>query len=351
MMKFYLLILFITTFCFAQIKTTIAVLDLHPEGIKTSESNIFSSRLRTELFNTGRYIVLEREKMDAILKEQGFQISGCTSDECVVEIGKILGVQNIVAGDVGKIGSLYTINVRIIDVETSKILKTAVDDCSCPIEKFLTHSIKKVALILSGNKYYSTIENNKIDKFVLNNSYFKNINPNRLPSCDRSGSPYPSPVPLKNSNGFYNLALLKTAKANASSLISGYPRRHQIKFLNDGWYNNCRSWIPKSMPSWAEIDLGDEYLIYSIAFGSEHKTYYNDRAAVRFKIYLAKVYDENTYSNNWELVYSYNNPKAPILNTTMFNIKPTRARYIRIYIEKSLSGNVRIDEIEIYGEP
>ena len=72
-------------------KITIAVLELNPAGVSSVEAQIFSDRLRTDLFNTGNFIVLEREKVNEILSEQGFQTSGCTTNECAVEIGKLIG--------------------------------------------------------------------------------------------------------------------------------------------------------------------------------------------------------------------------------------------------------------------
>lgn len=102
----------------AQDKQTIAVLDLDAEGLSRSEARIISSRLRTDLFNTSTFTVLERDKMEDILQEQGFQLSGCTTNECVVEAGKLIGVRHIIAGNIGKLGKLYTINIRLIDVES-----------------------------------------------------------------------------------------------------------------------------------------------------------------------------------------------------------------------------------------
>jgi len=160
-MRFIWILSIVILNSYAQNKIPIAVLDLQGEGISSSETRILTSRLRTDLFNSGRFVVLEREQMDEILNEQGFQISGCTSNECVVEIGRILGVKNMIAGDIGKIGSLYTINLRMIDVESSKILKTATDDCSCSIEIVLTKSIKKVALILANQKFSYSNEANQ----------------------------------------------------------------------------------------------------------------------------------------------------------------------------------------------
>ena len=169
-------IIFLLThsFCLCQekSKTAIAVLDLDADGISTSESNIISARLRTELFNTGKFNVLERDKMDEILNEQGFQLSGCTTNECIVEVGKLTGVEKMVAGGIGRIGKLITINIRLIDVETGELIKTATDDCECSIESILTQSIRKVSqkLALDKNTTINYLNNNESIQSEQNSS-------------------------------------------------------------------------------------------------------------------------------------------------------------------------------------
>lgn len=106
----------------------IAVLDLRGDGVSDSEARTLTDRLRSRLVNTGAFIVLEREQMDEILGEQGFQQSGCVSDECLVEIGRMVGVQEMVGGSIGKIGSTYTLDLRIIDVQSGRIMKTVSED-------------------------------------------------------------------------------------------------------------------------------------------------------------------------------------------------------------------------------
>ena len=100
-------------FCFSlfaqEQKTNIAVLDLNGTGIKTDDVLFLSNRLRTELFETGKFNVLEREQMNAILGEQRFQQSGCKTVDCAIEIGQLLNVQQMVGGSIGRIENLYSI--------------------------------------------------------------------------------------------------------------------------------------------------------------------------------------------------------------------------------------------------
>ena len=80
------------------------------------------------LVQTNAFIVLERGKMEGILQEQGFQQTGCTSTECVVEMGKLLNVQKIISGSIGKVGKIYTIDISLIDINTARIDKSFMFD-------------------------------------------------------------------------------------------------------------------------------------------------------------------------------------------------------------------------------
>lgn len=115
---------------------TIAVLDLIANGISASEARSLSDYLRSQITRTVTsqefteksgfvYKVIERVQMDKILEEFDYQSTGCTDEECAVELGKMLNVERIVIGSVGLVGQTYTINARIVDIETASTLSVA----------------------------------------------------------------------------------------------------------------------------------------------------------------------------------------------------------------------------------
>jgi hypothetical protein len=128
----------------------IAVMDLSGEKISKSDLTVLTDRLRAELFKTGQFRVMERERMAAILEEQGFQKSGCTSEDCAVEIGRLINVRKIVGGRIGRIGTVYSMSIRLIDVESGEIERTAVMDRDGSLTDVLTDVIRQVALELAG---------------------------------------------------------------------------------------------------------------------------------------------------------------------------------------------------------
>ena len=78
-------------------KQTVALLEFEGRGISQLEAKTLTDRLMSEMVNTDAVIMVERNQMDEILNEQGFQQSGCTSSECAAEVGALLGVQNMVS--------------------------------------------------------------------------------------------------------------------------------------------------------------------------------------------------------------------------------------------------------------
>ena len=116
-------------------KLAIAILDVDLQSIQETSSKALSDLLRTEIIETDRFEVMERGQMDEVMKEQGFQQSGaCTDQACIVEMGQVLGVNAMVASSVGRLGKLILINIRMIDIQSSKIVKTISQECRCELE-------------------------------------------------------------------------------------------------------------------------------------------------------------------------------------------------------------------------
>ena len=127
----------------------IAVSDLDGNEVSSSEIKALTERLRSELLMTKHFKVLERDIMEEILKEQGFQQSGCTTSECVVQIGQLVNVEKMVAGTINKIGNTYSSSVRIIDITTGSIDKIVSFDYTGPIDELLKRGMKKIAIELT----------------------------------------------------------------------------------------------------------------------------------------------------------------------------------------------------------
>lgn len=105
-------------------RPTLAVIDFEGRGISQLEAQTLTDRFRSSISNTGVVRLVERSMMEEILQEQGLQQTGCTTNECVVEAGKLLGVEYMVGGAIGKVGDTFTIDTRMISVETGESVRT-----------------------------------------------------------------------------------------------------------------------------------------------------------------------------------------------------------------------------------
>ncbi|MCK4594281.1 hypothetical protein KAU45_07250 [bacterium] len=117
-----LLTLLIIALCpSAQAQTTVAVLDFEASGVSEPTAVGVADVFRVELVNTGRFHVVERARIADVLAEQGLAMSGCTSNECVINLGALLGANRIITGKISLVGSTYICSVRMVDVELGTI--------------------------------------------------------------------------------------------------------------------------------------------------------------------------------------------------------------------------------------
>ena len=99
-------------------RPSVAVLDFDAKGIPIYEAETLTERLRSEIANTNAVRLTDRKLLEKILQEQGLQQSGCTTDECAAEVGQLLGAQFIISGSIGKLGSSFTIDTKMVSVTT-----------------------------------------------------------------------------------------------------------------------------------------------------------------------------------------------------------------------------------------
>ncbi len=146
---------FISTFLLAQTteRRNLAVYEFEPRGVSSVEAQVISDRIRIEIDKLGVYNIIERGLMEEVLREQAFQLTGaCTESSCLVEVGRMLAVHYIVGGSVSKIGKLFTIETRIIDVESGDIVNSVIEDYNGPIENLIVQTTKIVAAKICGQE-------------------------------------------------------------------------------------------------------------------------------------------------------------------------------------------------------
>ena len=137
----------------------IAIIDLEAIGVTKTDAKTLTQQLTSEMIEIGEYQIIERSEMKRLMEEQKFQYSGCTDIKCAVDIGKMIGAKYMVVGGVSKVGSTYSIDSRMISVESGESYISASFNHKGEIESslaygkygILTGSAEKV----SGKTFYS----------------------------------------------------------------------------------------------------------------------------------------------------------------------------------------------------
>ena len=106
---------------------------------------MISKRLASELISLNVYQLFERSKVNKILEEKKYQYSNCADASCAVEIGKLVGVQHIVVGTISKIGNTYSVDSRIINVESGKSLISAEYSTQNSIDDVITTGMESIS--------------------------------------------------------------------------------------------------------------------------------------------------------------------------------------------------------------
>lgn len=90
--------------------------------IESLEINEYvTDALMEAVYSTGKIRIIERAKLDNILKELKLQNSGLIDDATAKQIGKVAGVDYICYGSLSEVEELYFVKVKAIDVQTGEL--------------------------------------------------------------------------------------------------------------------------------------------------------------------------------------------------------------------------------------
>ena len=106
-----------------QSKPILSILDLRTSGVSKADADVLLDYLSSHIVESGEYTVIDRSQRETVLKEIEFSQSECTDEACQLRIGKLLSANRIVIGSVGKLEQIYLLNLKMIEVETGKLLK------------------------------------------------------------------------------------------------------------------------------------------------------------------------------------------------------------------------------------
>ncbi len=106
---------------------TVAVMDfssfmMGEGGASVNLGKAISAMLVTEFSGREGMRIIERAELNDLLREQDLNLSGRIEESDAIEVGKMLGVQYVIHGQVTSIVDNLRMDIRAVDVETSEIV-------------------------------------------------------------------------------------------------------------------------------------------------------------------------------------------------------------------------------------
>lgn len=101
----------------------VAVMDLKARtGIDNMTVSSITDFVCTTILNIGGYEVIGKDDMQTMMEHiADRQLLDCDDTKCLAKIGGALGVQLLVSGNIGMVGKMYLINVKLIDIEDATV--------------------------------------------------------------------------------------------------------------------------------------------------------------------------------------------------------------------------------------
>ena len=152
----------------------LAVMPFINEGGQRSHLGVFvSNSLQEYVFDTTRFDLLERERIDSILEEHRFNNTGLVSNISMKKLGSLLGADIVILGTISLDHKTFKISSRIVDLQSGSILSISHVDIpsTSSFEDKYKNIITPKAISING-AYELTIHNIDVKDRKRNGQYW-----------------------------------------------------------------------------------------------------------------------------------------------------------------------------------
>ncbi|MDE5776802.1 MAG: CsgG/HfaB family protein, partial [Treponemataceae bacterium] len=152
----------LTALCTSVFAQTVAVLGFESDSFCLDQrTGVMSDLLSDELVRIEGITVVERKRIDRVIEEMDFQMSGWTDAKTVKAAGKMVNADCVITGSVNTLGATLYVTARMIEVESAKVLHSAKMTCDTwdeftrKLPQFARECVKKMP---SPNRFLGTWE-------------------------------------------------------------------------------------------------------------------------------------------------------------------------------------------------
>ncbi len=98
--------------------------DLSPGiGGRPHLGELLTGQIIESLKKKGQYIIVERERLLLVLEEQRLGTTSLVDESTRLKLGRLLGARRMIFGGYQVIGDQMRLDLRLLDVESGKVLK------------------------------------------------------------------------------------------------------------------------------------------------------------------------------------------------------------------------------------
>lgn len=103
-------------------KPTLAVLDIETPEAHASLGAAVADALTAAFTANPDFTVVERRRVAEVFREQGLGQTGAVLEDSAIELGKLLGAQQLVIGSLRPSGDGFRVDARRVDAESARVL-------------------------------------------------------------------------------------------------------------------------------------------------------------------------------------------------------------------------------------
>ena len=118
------------------------------EDMEPTTAEALANIVRHEVLQSGRLTLIDRDRTEAVLLEQGFMMAGgCYDVSCLVQMGKVLGAERVITGSINRLGRKYIIELRAANVGSGQIEALETREYTGSVEE-ITDPVRDLAISL-----------------------------------------------------------------------------------------------------------------------------------------------------------------------------------------------------------
>lgn len=218
-------------------KTSVTVLNIDSKGLLIDPVQL-GNMVRIELEKLDTFEVMDRYDVAYVVEKNKLNISNCYGKICLVEVGNIVGSEKMFTGSVELIGETIIVTFRIIDVKSSVIERTQVNEFLN-----LPKDLQSMVKLSIRQLFQLPVEEPMLTYLTKKNNFESSVNNPNKTNVNLSG-------PRSGFSYFTGEAGRLLQKPRSEGGFGSYPLMFQFgyqfeaQYLNEGNYQALFEFLP-----------------------------------------------------------------------------------------------------------